>query len=176
MTSTVTVNAAGEGIFVLRGRPAADGYDFTDSIAAVVSAAERLRFHFIPADLYSDLRFLQSTGLANCQSAALHLCQVAAEHGLAARPAMGLFVSVPFSVRHVWLEIAADGAWRPADPFFLKTLAEWDVIGAQDCPLSRSPGFPLLRLAASALRDLPLILHNGDPAPLETSLFTAAAG
>lgn len=106
----------------------------------IVAEAEKLTFHHLPAALAEDLGFLRDTGLADCRSASRHLVAVGAEAGLTVRPASGIFVSVPFSNLHSWIEVeTADGTWLPADPFFLTALARWDVLDAGTWPPHRSP-------------------------------------
>ena len=146
------------------GQPIADAYDFGESIAPLVSEAERLQFYKVPDELASDMKFLAETSLASCRSAALWLLRVAAQHGIDARLARGLFVSVPYSTSHLWLEIRTAGEWRHADPFFLHSLAHWDVVDLSEWPLARTPQHVLLHLASGpADQYIPMVWHQGEP-------------
>jgi hypothetical protein len=160
------------GNFSFLARPVLDRHDFGAAFAPVVAEATRLRFHRLPHELYSDLAFLRDSGLANCQSATLRLLEVAAEHGLTARPVVGLFVSVPFSMRHVWIDVRVEDGWVPADPFFLHTLARWDVVSPADWPVSCSPRLAVVPLASPALMDLPVLLHGDEAAPWGKTVLT----
>lgn len=148
--------------FEFQGRPISDSYDFGDSIEPIITEACRLQFHALPNELSYDMGFLNDSGLASCQSATLWLAQFATRHGIVARPAMGLFVSVPYSPQHIWLEIRVDDEWKHADPFFLNSLARWGLIRLSDWPLSRSPRFAIFHLASDILLEGPLVWHQDD--------------
>jgi hypothetical protein len=147
-----------------QGNLVSEAYDFGNSIDPIIAEACRLQFHVLPNAASYDMEFLNDSGLATCQSAAIWLIQVGARHGIVARPAMGLFVSVPYSVQHVWLEISTREGWKQADPFFLNSLARWGLIQLSDWPLSCSPQFAIFRIAPDVLLDEPLILHRGNRA------------
>lgn len=147
--------------FQFHERPISEMYDFGDSIEPIITEARRLRFHVLPDEVSYDMKFVRDSGLANCQSASLWLAEVGARHGISARPATGFFISVPYSVRHVWLEIQVGNEWKHADPFFLNVLAQWGVVQPGDWPLSCSPRSAVLHLASDLLLDEPLVLHQG---------------
>jgi hypothetical protein len=169
----VKISESPGGIFRFRGHPVDDFFDFGDLIAPLVSEAQRLQFHVLPLELASDMGFLNETGLANCQSATLWLMQVAARHGILIRPAMGLFVSVPYSVRHLWLQISAENEWKHADPFFLNALVRWGVVERGDWPLTQSPRYAVLHLSSELFLRAPLLWHGNEPAPWGTTIMTA---
>jgi hypothetical protein len=148
--------------FQFQGIPVSEAYDFGTSIEPVITEACRLQFHSLPSELAYDMKFLNESSLASCQSAALWLAEIATRHAIEARPAVGLFVSVPYSVGHVWLEIRVADGWKHADPFFLNTLARWGVIQLSDWPLSRSPQCAVLHLTSGTSLDEPLVWHRGD--------------
>lgn len=143
-------------------------YYFGDSLLPLVDEARRMEFHKLPDQLAEDLGFLAETGLADCRLATCRLLQVAAEAGLTARPACGFFISV-FPDYHVWPEIQANDDWKAADPFFLNTLREWEVVDPESWPLLRSPRRVLWRMAARSSY-LPFIMHNERRAKVSLSL------
>lgn len=166
-------------VFQFQGNLVSEAYDFGDSIEPIIAEARRLQFHAMPNPANYDMKFLNDSGLATCQSAAVWLTQVAARHGIDARPANGLFVSVPYSVQHVWLEIRVGDEWKHADPFFLNSLARWELIRLADWPLTRSPQFAVFPMASGVLLDEPLIWDAGSPAhwgAIETTVISGAAG
>jgi hypothetical protein len=160
--STLKVDRVSHLVFQFRGSPISEEYDFGESIAPIITEACRLQFYRLPNELTYDMQFLNDSGLATCQSAALWLAQVASRHGIDARPAVGLFVSVPYSVMHVWLEIRAGDGWKHADPFFLNSLARWGMIQLSDWPLSRSPRSAFFHLVSGTVLDEPLVWHHDD--------------
>jgi hypothetical protein len=151
-----------ERSFEFRGSPISEDYDFGASIDQIIAEASRLEFHALPTELADDMKFLNDTGLANCQSANRWLSNVAARYGIEARPAVGLFVSVPFSVMHVWLEIRVGDEWKHADPFFLNALARWGIVQPDDWPLSRSPRSVVFHMARGEVASQPLVWHQHD--------------
>lgn len=148
--------------------PDAD-YCFGSSLAPLVEQARRMVFHKLPHQLARDLGFLAETGLADCRLATRRLLQVAAEAGLASRPACGFFISV-FPDYHVWPEIQVDDAWRAADPFYLHTLHEWGVVDSESWPLQRSPSRFLWRIATSPSY-VPLVMHGEQRANISLSML-----
>jgi hypothetical protein len=160
--SDLKVDRISRQVFQFLGSPLSGGYDFGESISPIIAEACRLQFYLLPSELTYDMKFLNDSGLATCRSATLWLTQVAARNGIEARPAVGLFVSVPYSVMHVWLEIHVSDGWKHADPFFLNSLARWGVIQLSDWPLSHSPRSAFFRLASGTILDEPLVWHEGD--------------
>lgn len=134
--------------------------DFGEAFCAVVEAVQALTFHRLPASLAKDEGFLAETRLADCRSATPHLVRVAASAGLAARPASGLFVGVPFPAPHAWLEVKTQERWVAADPFFLMALQRWGVLDAASWPITLSPRKVLWRLDSTASMEVPLVLHG----------------
>lgn len=149
-----------------RAEPLRQAYDFGPAFAQVVTAARRVTFHRIPEAFVDDLGYLADTGLADCRLANMYLRGIAEEAGLTVRPAAGLFVGVPFPARHVWFEVLVGDRWVAADPFFLHTLATWGILRGEEWPLDRSPGNVLVRLATLPTVGGPLVLHDGEAAPL----------
>jgi hypothetical protein len=162
LKSDLEMQNISQGAFRFRGSLVSEEYDFGASIDAIITEAFRLEFHWLPPELFHDMKFLNDSGLANCQSATRWLAEVAAHHDIQARPAIGLFVSVPYSVRHVWLQIRVGDDWKHADPFFLNSLARWEIIQRDDWPLSRSPQSAVFHLASGPLIDEPMVWHQGE--------------
>jgi hypothetical protein len=174
----VNPEKAAEQDFQFQARPLSEMYDFGDSIDPIIAEACRLKFHLLPHEMSRDMKFVQDSGLANCQSASVWLAAVGARHGIAVRPAAGFFISIPYSLQHVWLEIQVGNEWKHADPFFLNTLAQWGVVQQSDWPLSRSPRSAVLHLGSDMLLDEPLVLHQVAKASvgtITTSLVSKAA-
>lgn len=159
----IQVKEQSHGVFVIQGSPVSQAYEFGSLIEPMVAAALQLKFHLLPTSLTEDTAFLKESQLANCHSATLHLIEVASKHGVVARTAMGLFISLPQSVRHVWLEILVADEWRHADPFFLSTLIRWGIINERDWPLSRSPDLAVFALSSGQHVHAPIIYHNDEP-------------
>lgn len=163
--------------FQFQDRPLSEMYDFGDSIDPIITEACRLKFHLLPNEMSRDMKFVQDSGLANCQSASVWLAAVGARHGIAVRPATGFFISIPYSLQHVWLEIRVGNEWKHADPFFLNTLVKWGVVQLSDWPLSRSPRSAVLPLGSDMLLDEPMIFHqvaSASVGAITTSLISKA--
>lgn len=94
-------------------------------VSGLIGLAGPLHFHLLPDELSSDVGFLRETGLADCGIAARYLAQEAAAMGLTARRSFGLFVAVPYSVPHFWIDLSLDGSWVPFDPLLLTALTGW---------------------------------------------------
>src|SRR6202034_1241357 len=107
----------------------------------------------------SDMGFLNESKLANCHSATNWLMEVSAKNEIPVREARGLFVSVPYSSPHSWLEVNVEGSWHHADPFFLNALAGWGVVDRREWPPTHSPQFLVLHLASGPV--VPMIRHRG---------------
>jgi hypothetical protein len=151
--------------YTLRANLPPNAHELAGVLDPVVREARRLHFHQVPAQLSKDIGFVRDTGLAQCRTSTHYLVDVAARHGLTVRPAVGLFASAPFSIWHIWLEVLVDDEWHQADPFFLHTLAEWDVLDTGDWPLSCSPRSAVLRLGSATLMEAPMVTHAEEPAP-----------
>lgn len=149
-----------------RAEPLNQAHDFGSSLDEVVAAARRLTFHRIPEAFVEDLSYVTDTGLADCRLANMYLRKIAEGAGLAVRSAAGLFVGAPFPSRHVWFEVLVSDRWIAADPFFLHTLTCWGLIRGEEWPLNHSPRNVLVRLATLPTVGGPLILHDGQPAPV----------
>jgi hypothetical protein len=161
------------GMLQFRSSPLLDTYDFGGLLSPLIDEVQTLDFHRVPSVLARDIGFLRETRLAHCQSAALYLIEVAAKQGIDAQFCTGLFISTPFTVPHVWLEIRIDDEWKQADPFFLNTLAQWEVVDPDDWSLSQSPRLAWLRLGSPSGIDTPLIRHMNDPAQLSMAVMTS---
>jgi hypothetical protein len=164
--------------FQFQQRPISEMFDFGDSIEPIIAEACRLKFHVLPGEISSDMKFVRDSGLANCQAASLWLTGVGARYGISVRPATGFFISIPYSVRHAWLEIRVGNEWKHADPFFLNVLAQWGLVQPSDWPLSCSPRSAVLHLASDTLLDEPLIFHRlgwARAGAIVTSLVSSAA-
>lgn len=125
----------------------------------VTEELANVEYHLLPDGLHEDLGFLKRSGLADCPLAAEYLLRVAVDHGYPARKSFGIFVSMPFSVPHFWVELNIDGGWHAVDPHLLKMLGGRGLIDPDTWPVHRTLGGVTWRLAD---RDLPLALHNGE--------------
>ncbi|MEV6927303.1 hypothetical protein AB0M46_22755 [Dactylosporangium sp. NPDC051485] len=137
-----------------------------------VARMSAMEFHFIPPALTHDLDFATATGLADCRLGALLARQVATALGFEVRPRNGYFLAGPYMLWHNWIEIL-DGDWFAVDPFWLTTLARWQVPGIEAWPTVRSPQ-PLLWQPADEQdgRDFYYLLsHNG--APMRPAMMSA---
>jgi hypothetical protein len=150
--------------YLLRATLKANTHELDGLIDPVIRESRKLHFHKLPPGLSRDIGFTKETDLAHCGPATRYLINVAADHGLVARPAVGIFTSVPFSIRHVWLEFFVANTWLQADPFFLDTLSKWGLIDVKDWPLSCSPLAAMFRLGSTSLMDAPMILHGSSMA------------
>jgi hypothetical protein len=129
-----------------------------------IARLSAMEFHFLPANLKYDLGFAVATGLADCRLGALLARQVATELGFRARTRYGYFLAGPYLLWHHWIEIL-DGEWFAADPFWLATMARWQVPGSEAWPVTRSTQ-PLLWHPPDeeASRDFQYLLwHHGKP-------------
>ncbi|WP_369174956.1 transglutaminase domain-containing protein [Streptomyces sp. R28] len=138
-------------------------HDFDAPFDVVADEARRLVFHRIPDELAMDIGFLKETGLADCRSAARHLCQVAVQVGYVTRPAAGFFIGAPFPCTHAWFEIRIDDRWIAADPFFLNTLHHWNILDPEDWPVTRSPHSIVWPLEEAHELTMPLARHGNTP-------------
>ncbi|MFJ5309826.1 hypothetical protein [Streptomyces sp. NPDC088350] len=143
-----------------------DDHTFQDGFSALVKEVEKLHFHRLTPELAQDMGFLREYRIADCRSASIHLADVAVEAGLAVRQASGYFVGAPFPVPHIWLDINVNGRWIAADPFFLRTLARWGVVNAEDWPPARSPRNVLWRIRSDHFQE-PLIQHGAVDVPVK---------
>ncbi|MFI5888294.1 hypothetical protein [Streptomyces sp. NPDC051554] len=135
-------------------------HDFGLSLDPVIREAGTLIYHRLPPQLIDDTGFLSEHRLADCRSATGHLVQIANRSGLNSRPAWGLFMAGPYPIIHAWPEIEQAGAWVPADPFFLATLQQWDVLSGTDWPLSHAPQGVLWRLGVRGGRNFHIVYHG----------------
>jgi hypothetical protein len=119
-------------------------------------------YHLLPAQLHEDIGFLRQARLADCPLAAEYLLHAAIEHGYEARKSFGVFVSIPFSIPHFWLELLIDGVWHAIDPHLIRMLRLRGLVEPDEWPVHRTLGGAAWRLAD---HDLPLALHNGVEIP-----------
>jgi len=148
-----------------RGGPGTAGAPLPDlpSGRQLVFAATELTFNHLPAALAADLGFLCETRLADCR----HLVRVGTEAGLTVHPVSGLFLSVPFSNLHSWIEMEAAGRRLTAVPFFLTTRGRWGVLDPAEWPAERCPLGAYWPLGAY---ERPLLTHR--ETPVHVSLMT----
>jgi Transglutaminase-like superfamily len=165
LVSALRISESSDGTAIGIVDPLREAHDFGPDFAPVVAAAQALTFHRIPRALAEDLGYLKETGLADCRLATRHLIAVARSIGMTVRPASGFFLGTPFPARHVWFEVRAGNRWIPADPFFMRILAQWGVIQSEAWALDRSPRNVLWRLVPSVSVDVPLVKHGDRVAP-----------
>lgn len=109
-------------------------------IAPLVQLAGDLTFHYLPAELASDIGFAAETGLADCRLASHLLAANSAIIDLPVRIARGLIMGVPFLLAHEWVEVKVGRKWVSIDPFFLDALARWRIIDSQSWPSDKPVG------------------------------------
>ncbi|MFE9422566.1 transglutaminase domain-containing protein [Kitasatospora sp. NPDC006697] len=105
---------------------------------AAVEGLADVRFHVLPDALSHDLGFLRESRLADCRLASRHLVAAVRAAGAAARPATGLILVKPFPLYHWWVEALIGGERVAVDPFFLRVLAELEIVDARDWPPDRA--------------------------------------
>lgn len=163
--SALRISRSSDGTATGTVDPLCEAHDFGPDFTPVVAATQELIFHRIPRGLAEDIGYLRETGLADCRLATRHLIGVARSLGMTVRPASGFFLGTPFPARHVWFEVRSGDRWVPADPFFMRTLAQWGVVRPEDWPLDRSPRNVLWRLSSSVSVNVPLVTHGDHIAP-----------
>jgi len=142
--------------------------ELSAAYSELTSELADVRYHLLPPQLHEDLAFLARTGLADCPLAAEHLLKKALASGMSARKSFGVFVSVPFSVPHFWLELnvpdgsAGGSSWHAIDPHLIRMLTQRGLIDQRAWPPNRTLGGAVWRLAD---HDLPLAQHNGIEIP-----------
>lgn len=154
---SVAFNAAKTSILLPRSfRP------LTEELADV-------EYHLLPPQLHDDVAFLAETRLADCPLAAEYLYRAALDRALPARKCFGIFVSVPFSIPHFWVELLVGGTWHAIDPHLIRMLTARGLVDPGTWPVYRTLGGAAWRLAD---RDVPLAMHNGAeiPCSLPTTL------
>lgn len=117
-----------------------------------------LHYYLLPEELRADLGFLAQTGLADCRLAAVFLTREAKKIGLEARYSFGLFLAVPYSIRHSWTEICDGETWTAFDPHLINLLIDWSLLDPAQWPSHRSIGGCTVRAAG---HDVYLITHHG---------------
>ncbi|MFD6530895.1 hypothetical protein [Streptomyces sp. NPDC060184] len=117
-----------------------------------------LHYHLLPEALRADLGFLEETGLADCALAAAFLTREAGARGLDARYSNGIFLALPYSMTHTWMEVRDGDSWTALDPHLLHLLTDWSLLNPADWPPYRSIGGCTVRVAE---RDVWLVTHRG---------------
>jgi hypothetical protein len=102
--------------------------EFPPHIADILHLADPVEWHVVPSALATDVGFLRTTGLSDCRAIARYLCDEGRRRGLHTRISFGLLMTVPFANRHQWVEFKVDGAWLPADPLLLNSMARWGYL------------------------------------------------
>jgi hypothetical protein len=126
------------------------------AIDPLVEIAAGLEFHFVPAELRTDVGFAMETGLADCGLGTAVLLANGALTNHPLRRASGLIMSVPFMMKHSWLEIGVAGGWISIDPFFLISLARWRIIDSEAWPPGSPTGHVYWTLPEKSLGDVSL--------------------
>jgi hypothetical protein len=133
-----------------------------ENVRAVTDELADVEYHLLPSQLHEDCGFLAEARLADCPLAAEYLYRAAVRRGLRARRCFGIFVSVPFSIPHFWVELLVDGTWHAIDPHMIRMLTMQGLVDSAAWPVYRTLGGAAWRLAD---RDVPLALHNGHEIP-----------
>jgi hypothetical protein len=109
-------------------------------IAAFADLVREVKFHLLPDELSDDNGFLRESGLADCELASTFLVGQAAAYGLTVRRSFGLFLAVPYSIPHHWIDIRLDGEWRQFDPHLLNFLTGQGLLPPGEWPAHRCVG------------------------------------
>lgn len=115
----------------LGGRP---GDPVGKFIAPLTELACGLTFHYLPEELRNDLGFAMATGLADCHLSSRLLASNARLVDHPVRMVAGIIMSVPFLITHEWIQLEINGHWISLDPFFLNSLARWQIIDSEIWP------------------------------------------
>lgn len=149
--------------FTVRASLTAATWTFRAPFSDLFRRVLPLEFHLLPWPLANDLRFLASTGLAECRLATAFLVREADEFGLPVRAARGIFVANPYPVEHSWIDcFVDDGRWLAADPFLLNAFLKWGIVDRQEWAIDSSLQSVLWRTGAP---EGGLVTHRGNPAP-----------
>ncbi|MGN7187577.1 hypothetical protein [Microbacterium enclense] len=97
------------------------------------------QFFHLPFALTNDLGFFAESGLADCRLALKVLLTAARRNGAGIRPLAGLLVAPPAALTHSWIEVEAEGGWRVADPFYIRSLVGWGLLRSDEWPDDRIP-------------------------------------
>ncbi|MEU8566863.1 hypothetical protein AB0C51_00610 [Streptomyces pathocidini] len=143
---------------VVHRRAAGGSVLLPDEMRALTAQLASVEFHLLPPALQNDVGFLRSAQLADCPLAAEFLFREAGRRGFAARKSFGIFMAVPYSIPHMWIDLLVDGEWLPVDPLLLAMLASRGIIDAADWLPFRTLGGVAWRLHGE---DVPLALHGG---------------
>lgn len=139
--------------------------DVRQSIAATVEPLIRLAggltFHNLPNELSRDIGFAMNTGLADCRLSTAVLVANGDRIDRPLRAASGMIMSVPFIMRHTWVEINVAGDWLSIDPFFLIALARWRIIDPLVWPADTPIGHIYWPLAGDSSGDHFLTVDHG---------------
>ncbi len=131
-----------------------------EALGELVETAQSLRYLLLPLELAEDVGFAREHRAADCRGATRYLVHVAEQAGIAARSCGGYLMNSPFPLPHGWIEVRHEGAWVPADPFYLSCLARMGLVDPAVWPVDRSPRGLLWKLSEST-SELPLIAHDG---------------
>jgi len=99
-----------------------------EEVPASFEQVADVEFYFLPEPLRSDLTFLETAQLGDCELVTRYLVRELTRRGCDARPSFGLLLSSPYSLEHYWPEIQIDGRWTAFDPHLINSLVRWGVL------------------------------------------------